>query len=80
MNDENWKEEFKLWKPSLKPFQLKVLEEGVHSQSQALILNDMWCEWKDLAVKRKLDEIERKSIAIEDPWDEEKTEIVAPFG
>ncbi len=68
MNDENWKEEFKKWKPNLKPFKIKLLEEGATSQSQALMINDMWCEWKDLAVKRKLNEIAGKSLEIEDPW------------
>ena len=54
MNDENWKEQFKEWKTNLKPFQIKLLEEGAQSQSQALTLNDMWCEWKNLAVKKIL--------------------------
>ncbi len=70
MNDENWKEEFKQWKPGLKAFQIKLLEEETQSLSQALMLNDMWCQWKDLAVKRKLDETASKSLVIEDPWTE----------
>ncbi len=68
MNDENWKEEFKEWKPSLRPFQIKLLEQGAKSQSQALMLNDMWCEWKSLAVKRNIDQISSKPFNIEDPW------------
>jgi len=72
MNDENWKEEFKLWNPSLKPYQIKLLEEGASSQNQACILNDMWCEWKDIAVKRKIKDIARKASFIEDPWEEKK--------
>ena len=80
MNDKNWKEEFKQWKPGLKPFQIKLLEEGAQSQSQSLMLNDMWCEWKNLAVKRKLDEIARKPLLMEDPWDEKEVEVVKPFG
>ena len=43
------------------------------------MLNDMWCEWKDLAIKRKLHQIASKSYAIEDPWFE-KEDIVAPYG
>ena len=82
MNDENWKEEFKQWKIGLKPFQIKLLEEGAHSQSQALMLTDMWCEWKNLAVQRKVEEIAKKSSLIEDPWDEteKESELVQPFG
>ena len=68
MNDENWKEEFKEWKPNLKPFQIKLLKEGAKSQSQALLLNDMWCEWKGLAVKRRINSIEGEFLGIEDPW------------
>ncbi len=70
MNDENWKEEFKQWNPGLKAFQIKLLEEGTQSLSQALMLNDMWCQWKDLAAKRKLNETVPNPLVIEDPWDE----------
>ena len=80
MNDENWKEEFKQWRPDLKPFQIRLLEEGAKSQSQALMLTDMWCEWKNLAVKRKLGEISYKPLLIEDPWEENDVEAVVPFG
>ncbi len=76
MNDANWREEFKQWKPGLKPFQIKLLEEGAQSQSQALMLSDMWCEWKNIAVKRKIDQIAGKSLALEDPWYEKDTEAV----
>ena len=79
MNDENWKEEFKEWKPSLKPFQIKLLEEGAQSNSQTLMLCDMWCEWKDLAVQRKLNEV-TGSFRIEDPWDEKAPETIEPYG
>ena len=47
MNDENWKTEYKDMKV-LKPSQIKLLDEGAQSQSQAWLLNAMWCEWKDL--------------------------------
>ena len=69
MGDENWKEEFRQWKPELKPYQIKLLEEGPTSNSQTLLLSDMWLEWKDLAAKRKIKEI-AGSIDIEDPWDD----------
>ena len=80
MNDENWKEEFKEWKPELKPFQKKLLEDGAQSQSQALLLNDMWCEWKEIAVKRKVKEIASKKLSIKDPWKDNEQEISAPYG
>ena len=80
MNDENWKEEFKKWKPRLKPFKIKLLEEGAKSQSQTLLLSEMWCEWKELAVKKRLSKIASNPLLIEDPWYENETEIVAPYG
>ena len=78
MNDENWKEEFKQWKPSLKPFQIKLLTEGAQSQNQACMLNDMWCEWKDLAIKRRIKKIANEALFIEDPWEEKAPEIETP--
>ena len=74
MNDENWKEEFKRWKLDLKPFQIKLLDEGAHSQSQTLMLNDMWCEWKKLATTKKLNKNAGKSLLIADPWEEKQQE------
>ncbi len=68
MNDENWKQELKEWKSNLKPFQIKLLNEGARSQSQALLLNDMWCEWKELASKRRIDAIDGIFSGIPDPW------------
>ena len=70
MNDDNWKEEFKQWKPDLKPFQIKLIDQGPKSQNQAFMLNDMWCEWRKIAVKRKIHEIAGKAMAIDDPWSE----------
>ena len=75
MNDENWKEEFMQWRPDLKPFQIKLLAEGAQSQNQAFILNDMWCEWKTIAVKRKLQSISGDALPIKDPWEEEAPKI-----
>ncbi len=72
MNDENWKEQYKSWKV-LKPFQLKLLDEGAVSLSQSWLLNSMWCEWKDIkrlketelpAIQSKLDALNK------DPWEE----------
>tara|TARA_B100001250_G_scaffold405800_1_gene423839 strand:- start:125 stop:364 length:240 start_codon:yes stop_codon:yes gene_type:complete len=79
MNDENWKEEFKQWKTSLKPFQIKLLEEGAQTQSQTLMLCDMWCEWKNLAIKREINKISN-GLEIKDPWEEKEAEMEAPYG
>ena len=45
--DESWTEQYKKWK-DLKPYQLKLLDEGPKSQSQAWLYNSMWCDWKDI--------------------------------
>ena len=58
----------------------ELLDDGAQSQSQAFILNDMWCEWKKLAVKRKVEEIAGKTVAINDPWNENEEEVAVPFG
>ncbi len=80
MNDENWKEEYKRWKQGLKSFQLKLLENGAQSQNQQWLINDMWCEWKALAIKRKLNKIAGSSLLIDDPWEEKESKAVqAPF-
>ena len=70
MNDENWKEEFKQWNPDLKPFQIKLLEEGAQSQNQAFILNDMWCEWKEIKdlKEAELPSIDHSKHESSDPW------------
>ncbi len=77
MNDENWKEEFKAWKPSLKPLEIKLLKEGPQSQSQTLMLCDMWCEWKNLSIQKNL--TTTINVAnIEDPWDDKGSEVSNP--
>ena len=73
MNDAPWKEEYKKLKPDLKSYQIKLLEEGAESNSQTLMLSDMWCEWKDLVLKKKLNDIV-DDYEIEDPTDEKETE------
>ena len=75
MNDENWKEEYKELKPNLKSYQIKLLDEGPQSNSQTLMLSDMWCEWKDLVLKKKLNEIV-DDFEINCPSDEKDTELV----
>ena len=76
MNDANWKEEYKQWKHGLKSFQIKLLENGAQSQNQQWLINDMWCEWKALAVKRKLNQIAGATFLIEDPWEEKESEAI----
>ncbi|KGG16098.1 MULTISPECIES: hypothetical protein [unclassified Prochlorococcus] len=81
MNDENWKEELKQLNPSLKPYQIKLLEEGAGSNSQTLMLCDMWLEWKDLSAKKKLKEIANEKLGdlgIENPWHENCSETPKP--
>ena len=68
MIDESWKKEYKEWK-DLKPYQIQLIDEGPKSQSQAWLLNYMWCEWKDL--KQKINtqsSLQNKYFNI-DPWE-----------
>ncbi len=70
MEDQLWKNEYKQWK-SLKPSQIKLLEEGANSLSQSWLLNEMWCDWNQL---KKLKETElprpnsKKYYDDSDPW------------
>ena len=50
MSEETWKNQYKEWK-DLKPYQIKLIDDGPKSQSQAWLLNSMWCEWMDLKSK-----------------------------
>ena len=47
MIEDSWKIQYKKWK-DLKPYQIKLIDDGPKSQSQAWLLNSMWCEWIDL--------------------------------
>ncbi len=68
MNEETWKIQYKQWK-NLKPYQIKLIDEGPKSQSQAWLLNSMWCEWKDLK-RINVTEISKCEIASwTDPWE-----------
>ena len=68
MNDETWKNQYKQWK-DLEPYQIKLIDDGPRSQSQAWLLNSMWCEWMDLK-KTKLTEISTtKTPPWTDPWE-----------
>ena len=68
MNEEAWKIQYKKWK-NLKPYQIKLIDDGPKSQSQAWLLNSMWCEWMDLK-RLNLSGISKNDIpSSTDPWE-----------
>ena len=68
MSDETWKIQYKEWK-KLKPYQIKLIDDGPKSQSQAWLLNAMWCEWMDLK-KNNSSEFDVNEISsYSDPWE-----------
>ena len=67
MNDESWKEQYKEWK-ELKPFQIKMLDEGAQSLSQTWLINSMWCEWRDIKQIKETELPNVKASFEEDPW------------
>ena len=68
MSNESWKDQYKQWK-NLKPYQTKLIDEGPKSQSQAWLLNSMWCEWLDLK-KINVSQISKNDTSYEnDPWE-----------
>ncbi len=64
MDNEKWVQQYKEWR-SLEPYQIKLLDDGAKTQSQAWLLNAMWCDWKDI---KKIKETELPSF--DDPWNE----------
>ena len=68
MNEQTWQSEYMQWKLDLKPYELKLLEEGGESLSQAWLLNAMWCEWKEIKKLKATDlpHLDPKSEI--DPW------------
>ena len=68
MKDENWKNQYKQWK-NIKPYQIKLIYNGPKSQSQAWLLNSMWCEWMKLK-RINVSQISTNDISVwTDPWD-----------
>ena len=68
MSEETWKIQYKKWK-NLKPYQIRLIDDGPKSQSQAWLLNSMWCEWMDLK-RKNVSEISQKDISSwTDPWE-----------
>ena len=47
----------------LKPYQIKLLEEGAKSQSQAWLINQMWTDWKEIQEKIKIIKIKKEHKA-----------------
>ena len=67
MSDETWKTEYKQWK-NLKPYQIKLIDDGPKSQSQAWLLNSMWCEWINLKKVNGSEIYKNDSPSSFDPW------------
>ena len=68
MSNETWKDQYKQWK-NLKPYQIKLIDDGPISQSQARLLNSMWCEWMDLKSRNKSRISEKDISTWTDPWE-----------
>ena len=65
---ESWKIQYKQWK-HLKPYQLKLIDDGPKSQSQAWLLNSIWCEWMDMK-RINTAKISTNHISpLNDPWE-----------
>ena len=68
MKEETWEMQYKRWR-KLKPYQIQLIDNGPRSQSQAWLLNSMWCDWMDLK-KTHLPEISsNNSSSFTDPWE-----------
>ena len=68
MIEEIWKTQYKQWK-KLKPYQIKLIEDGPKSQSQAWLYNSMWCEWMDLKIKNVAPISTNDICSCTDPWE-----------
>tara|TARA_B100000700_G_C14789044_1_gene734932 strand:- start:365 stop:580 length:216 start_codon:yes stop_codon:yes gene_type:complete len=71
MIDETWKNQYKKWK-NLKPYQIKLIDDGPKSQSQAWLLNSMWCEWIDLKNNNQNGNSGKTKKSLIDPWETEE--------
>ena len=68
MPEEIWKIQYKKWK-KLKPYQIRLIDDGPKSQSQAWLLNSMWCEWVHLKRIKMLRISANDISSFVDPWD-----------
>ena len=67
--EDSWKEEYKKWNPSLKQFQIKLLDDGPETLSQSWLLNQMWCEWQDMRSNKESKLTSTNHSSLKDPWD-----------
>ena len=68
MSEELWKIQYKQWK-NLIPYQIKLIDDGPKSQSQAWLLNSMWCEWMDLKRNNLCEVSINETPSSTDPWE-----------
>ena len=68
MSEETWKIQYKKWK-ILKPYQIRLIDDGPKSQSQAWLLNSMWSEWMDLKREGVSEFVEKDISTWTDPWE-----------
>ena len=68
MSEETWKTQYKKWK-KLKPYQIKLIDDGPISQSQAWLFNSMWCEWSNLRKINGSETYEINNSSKIDPWE-----------
>ena len=69
LNMEDWKDQYKQWK-LLKDFQIKLLDEGPKTLSQTWLVNQMWCDWRDI---KKIKEAKLPALNTTpniDPWED----------
>ena len=68
MPEEIWKIQYKKWK-KLKPYQIRLIDDGPKSQSHEWLLNSMWCEWMDLKDRNVSKNSEKGISSWTDPWE-----------
>ena len=70
MEHDSWKDEYKKWR-SLKPFQVKLLDEGAKTLSQAWLINSMWSDWHEIKRIKETSLPKIKTQIALDPWFDE---------
>ena len=68
MPEEIWKIQYKKWK-KLKPYQIRLIDDGPKSQSQAWLLNSMWSEWMELQSRNGYEISEKDISSWTDSWE-----------
>ena len=64
---EDWRDQYKQWK-LLKDFQIKLLDEGPKTLSQTWLVNQMWCDWRDIKKIKEAKLPALKNSPNIDPW------------